>query len=638
MILGVSGLSKQFGIDIVLENINFRIDEREKVALVGRNGAGKTTLLKIITGQYEPDSGSINIPQGIKIGYLKQESPVTPGSTVLAEAEKGVELRLKLKVRLEELEKILESSPTDQDLDEYAHLVEHFSETNQFSTERDVTKVLEYMGFSLDDLGKSTDSLSGGEKTRLALSRILLEEPDLLILDEPTNHLDLQATEWLENWIKSYQGAVLIVSHDRIFLQNTVRRVLEVRKHNIKSFPGDYNQYRKLREAEDEHQADLAAKQAAQAAKLDEFVRRFMNSQRTAQARGRQKMLHRLLENRIEAPTAESNMKAQFSNIQRSGDIVLNCENLSVGFEDETLYSNLNWTVRWQERWGIIGKNGSGKSTLVKTALGKIPAVSGTARIGKNVDLAVFNQDNAQLDLDDSPLGFIMSETDLEAGPARDLLGKFLFHGDDVFRPIKTLSGGEKNKLVLASLIHACPNLLILDEPTNHLDIDSREALANILVDYPGTLILISHDRWLLNQVTNHILDVKRSGPISFQGSYTDYRERLEKQSTQTSAPTIQPIKQEILRPQLNQYELSKEINRIQKLLESAEEEVENCELQIKKIEMDLEKPPTDSDILTLTQNYQSAQEKLNEAFAKWEELSHELEELQSLRASGSSA
>ncbi len=634
MILGLSGVSKQFGIDIVLENISFRIESREKVALVGRNGAGKTTLLKIITGQYEPDSGSINLPRGVKVGYLRQESPITSGITVLQEAEKGVARQLELKSRLAELESIIAEHPTDEDLDEYSRILEHFSDSDAFSAERDVEQILNHMGFFNSDFEKITDSLSGGEKTRLALAKILLEEPDLLILDEPTNHLDLQATEWLEEWIKSYHGAVLIVSHDRVFLQNTVRRVLEIRQHKIKDFPGNYEQYRRLRAEEDARLVDMAAKQAAEAAKLDEFVRRFMNSQRTAQARGRQKMLHRLLENRIEIPSSERSMAGQFNNIKRSGEMVLECENLSVGFVDETLYSGLNWTVRWQERWGIIGENGAGKSTLIRTALGKIPAVEGSSRIGRSVDLAYFSQDTAVLDLEDTPISFIMDETDLEAGPARDLLGKFLFHGDDVFRQIKTLSGGEKNKLVLASLIHASPNLLILDEPTNHLDIDSREALSQMLSEYPGTLILISHDRWLLSQVANNILDVRRSGPLQFIGGYEEYRDRQKNiNSSDTNSPSTKSISIQEKAPEpVNQYELSKEIGRIVKAISEAEKEVETQENVLKEIESNLSNPNPSQDVIKLTHDYQATQAQLENSISNWEQLIIKQEQLESLR------
>lgn len=619
MILGVSGVGKQFGVDIVLEKVSFRIDEREKVALVGRNGAGKTTLLRIITGQMEPDSGSVNIARGVKVGYLRQESPVGFGRTVLQEAESALEHKTALKRRLEELEATLSQNPTDDDLDEYARVVEHFSDAEGYSASTDVVSVLEQMGFLDGDLERLTDSLSGGEKTRLALARILLEEPDLLILDEPTNHLDLAATEWLERWINAYHGAVILVSHDRVFLQNTARRTLEIRNQTLYDYPGGFDTFLKLKAENDARLADAAAKQAAQAAKLDEFVRRFMNSQRTAQARGRQKMLHRLLENRIEVPQNDRGMAANFGGVKRSGDLVLECLDLAVGFEDETLYEGLDWTVRWRDRWGVIGENGAGKSTLIKTVLGRHPQVSGSVRLGKSIDLAYFSQDTAALDLDDTPIGFVMDETGLEAAPARDLLGRFLFSGDDVFRPINTLSGGEKNKLVLATLVQACPNLLVLDEPTNHLDMDSREALAKVLTDYPGTLVLISHDRWLLGQVTQHILDVKRSGPVVFLGGYTEYRDRAFRSSPEQTPQASKPTAPAPSQPTLTPYELSKEIGRLKKEVSAAEDSVSEQELVLARLESDLAKPDPDADILSLTTTYQAARTELDNRLSAWE-------------------
>lgn len=634
MVLGVNNVSKLFSSDIVLERVTFRIDAREKVALVGRNGTGKTTLLKLITGQMEPDTGSVHLVRGAKVGYLRQESPVQSGRTVLQEAESALEHKLALHKRLEELEKAIAENPTDDDLDEYSLVVEHFSDSEGFSAENDVRQVLTHMGFLEEDFDRLTDSLSGGEKTRLALARILLEEPDLLILDEPTNHLDLQATEWLEGWVRQYHGAVLLVSHDRRFLEATVDRVLELRNATIKDFPGDYRKYLKLRAEDEARQADLAAKQAAQAAKLDEFVRRFMNSQRTAQARGRLKMLDKLKSEMVQAPTSDKGMVGGFQNVERSGEIVLSCENLAVGFPDETLYSKFDWVVRWQERWGVIGENGAGKSTLIKTLLGLHKPVSGKVKVGQRVEVGYFSQDTTVLDPDDTPLSFLLQENDLLTAQARDLLGRFLFHGDDVFRPVRTLSGGEKNKLVLASLTCSAPNLLVLDEPTNHLDMDSREALAEILLDYPGTLVLISHDRWLLEQVTDHTLDVRRSGPVQYGGSYEEYRDHLAKpkngKTDSKPAPKSAKLQPKIDGPKLSPYELSKEIGRQRKAVEDALDAVSTQEDAITALEAKLATPDESDDLLALTQKYQEEQKHLETLVSIWETESTRLESLES--------
>lgn len=624
MILSVANVRKLFAAEIILDGVTFRIENREKVALVGRNGTGKTTLIKLISGQYEPDGGSINLQRGAKVSYLTQENPVTPGRTVLQEAQSGLEHLLEIKSRLDELTKILETNPTQDDLDEFAMLHEHFNDQEGYSAERDLTQILTRMGFEEDDYGKLTDSLSGGEKTRLALARLLLEEPDLLILDEPTNHLDLQATEWLESWIRNYHGAILLVSHDRTFLENTAGKFLELRNGTITVYEGDYNKYIQLREEDEARQADIAAKQAAQVAKLDEFVRRFMNSQRTAQARGRLKQMTKLQEQQIHAPTKDAGMKAGFGKTTRSGDIVVRTENLAVGFSDETLFSGLDWEVRYGERWGIIGENGAGKSTLIKTILGQHKAVDGTTKIGSRVELGYFSQDVANLDPTDSPLDHMVYEMGMDAGPARNLLGRFLFSGDDVFRPISSLSGGEKNKLVLASLTQTNPNLLVLDEPTNHLDMDSRAALAEVLSEYSGTLILISHDRWLLRQVTNRILDVRRAGPVAYLSGYGEYRRSMDSPASNKKAE-VQP---QATAPTLSPRELSKEIARMRGEVEASENLVAKYESQLSTIESTLADPPADADVVKLSHDYQAAQTNLAKAMTKWEEDNIHLESL----------
>jgi len=638
VLLNVNQVSKQFGIDIVLEKVTFRIEAREKVALVGRNGCGKSTLLKIITGQYEPDSGTVHLAQGAKIGYLRQEQPVEPGRTVLQEAESALGHQLEIKARLEELHTILENSPTEDDLEEFALLQEHFQEAEGYSLDHDIRTVLGRMGFTEADYAKSTDSLSGGEKTRLALARLLLEEPELLILDEPTNHLDLQATEWLEEWIRCYHGAVLLVSHDRTFLQHTAQRVMEVKEHRLKSYPGDFQKYLELRAEEEARLQDLAQKQSEEIAKLDEYVRRFMNSQRTAQARGRQKLMNRLIDEKIDAPKNEKGMQAGFKSAKRSGDVVIECRELTIGFPTKTLYSGLDWTVRFGERWGVIGENGSGKSTLIKTILGLTAALHGSAKIGSNVAVGYFSQDTAELNPDWSPLKYIAYECDLEAPVARDLLGRFLITGDDVFRSIKTLSGGEKNKLVLAKLTHESPNLLILDEPTNHLDMASRDALADVLNHYQGTLVLISHDRWLLGKVTDHTIDIRRTGAQIYPGSYQEYRQKLAetagKGTTDQKAAANRPNNshQAQAEPTLSPRELSKEIIRIGKLVEELEAQVGRDERVLAEIEHQLSILPPDADILVLTSEYQRRKESLEGSLSAWETQALKLEELRQLQ------
>ncbi|MFI5385242.1 MAG: ABC-F family ATP-binding cassette domain-containing protein [Fimbriimonadales bacterium] len=657
MLLSVSSAAKSFGVDTILTGINFQIAAREKVALVGRNGTGKTTLLRIITGQLEADVGSVNLARGAEIGYLRQEAPVTLGRTVLEEAQASMQHQVEMQRRLQELEQRLSSRATadaadrapavrgpEDDLEEYALLHEHFLEAEGYSAERDIRVVLQQMGFTEDEFDRPTEKLSGGEKTRLAIARLLLEEPDLLILDEPTNHLDLQATEWLEAWLRQYHGAVLLVSHDREFLENTAERVLELRDHTVRSYPGAFSKYLRLKEQEETRQAEVAKRQEQEIAKLDEYVRRFMNSQRTAQARGRLKLMNRLVEGKVEAPKKEKGMKAGFGVTKRSGDIVIECEKLSVGFRGGTiLFKDLDRTVRIRDRWGVIGENGSGKSTLIRTILGMIAPLSGASRLGSNLEIGYFSQDTQELNLDQSPLDFMVWDCGMLPAEARNLLGRFLITGDDVYRPIKTLSGGEKNKLSLARLTNQQPNLLILDEPTNHLDMDSREALAGVLNDFTGTLVLVSHDRWLLSQVTDHTLDIRRSGPISFNGSYPEYRRWLQRGSppvpdgrkaTSLQGPVIPKLlgKDRLDEPSYTPRELSKEIERLAKLVAEIEDRVSRNEQSLKDLEDKFANLPATADVFALTQEHQRLKESLEGSISTWEEHSARLEKLQAMQ------
>lgn len=627
MILTVGNVSKVFGTDVILQNVSFRIQRGEKVALVGRNGTGKTTLLRMITGTYEPDGGSIQIARGARIGYLRQDMPVSAGRTVREEAQQGVAEQLATKARLDALERRLEEgSPTQEDLEEYATLHERFMESGGYSAHRDVDSVLARMGFGPEDASKPTASLSGGEKTRLALARLLLEEPDLLILDEPTNHLDLQATEWLESWLRQYPGAVLLVSHDRAFLEVAADRVLELKDQTVKAYPGPFEKYVRLRQEEDARLTEVARRQDIEIGKMDEYVRRFMNSQRTAQARGRLKLMNRLIENRVDAPRDERGMKAGFGDAARSGDLVLVTERLKVGFPDATLIQSLDWTPRIGERWGVIGENGAGKSTLMKVCMGAMEPLSGRARIGANVTAGYFTQDASDLDPDASPLDTMVYDLDMKPPEARDLLARFLIQGDDVYRPIRTLSGGERNKLSLAKLTQLNPNLLVLDEPTNHLDMASREALAEVLRDYKGSLVLVSHDRWLLGETTDHILDVRSSGPVQFPGGYTDYRSRRDAVTAQPVATKAKVQAEAPKAPTLSPRELSKEISRLQKLVAQIEDEIAAHEDEMKALEERLANLPPTADVFALTREHAALQESLDGSMAAWEEAGSELE------------
>lgn len=635
MLLEVVDLAKGFGGDELFAHVSFKIDRREKVALVGRNGVGKSTLVKILVGEVDADMGSVRWARGTSIGYLRQHAKLDPRRTVLEEAESAQAHLRELQTRLEELEVKLENDPSADDLEEFARIHEHLDASGAFAIERDLRAVLGRMGFAETDFTKSVGNLSGGETTRLMLAKLLIEEPDLLILDEPTNHLDLEATEWLESWIRGYGGSVLIVSHDRTFLNNTATRILDMRFGAVRAYQGPYDRFLELRQEDDARLADLVEKQQAQMAKLDDYVRRFMNSQRTAQARGRLKQLERLRASAIQVQSDDKGLGATFGKVERSGDIVIEAKGAGKSFGERTLFRSLNWTVRWSERWGVIGGNGVGKSTLARIALGQIEPSEGSVRLGANVRVGYFAQDASDLDPKRTPVSVLNGEFGLTEDRARDYLGRFLLSGDDAIRPIGSLSGGERNKLALARLILREPNLLVLDEPTNHLDIDSREALADILSEYKGTLVLISHDRWLLNAVTDHTLDIRRNGATQYPGSYAAYRrsqtpepKREAKQSAQTSR------EQTGMTPR----ELSREIERISKLVSTAEAGVTARESDLREIELLMSNPSQVEDLHGMSVRYAECQSELEKATQEWFQLSLKLEELHELRGTSSRA
>ncbi len=621
---------KNFGADQILTGVDFELYPGEKVALVGRNGAGKTTLLRIINQELEPDGGSIYRVPGLKIGYLSQHSRLNESKTVFAEAEEAFEELHQTKRRLEELEKRLDDSPTPDEIEEYSLLHQHFDTTSSYSSDRDLQNMLTKMGFTEQDYSKLIQHLSGGERTRLTLVKLLLQEPDLLILDEPTNHLDLEAIEWLENWIQNYRGAAIIVSHDRFFLQNLTERVVELGDGKVKSYPGSYEKYLILRKQENERLEKVSKQQQAEIEKLDEYVRRFMNSQRTAQARGRLKRMEKLKAEKVEPVKEGKAITGAFQEVQRSGDMVLECKKLSVQFKHRSLFEKLDWTVWRGEKWGVIGSNGMGKSTLLKVLLEQIQPTTGTTRIGSNVQIGYFSQDVTHINLDQSPLQLLCEEVGMLAQEARGLLGQFLIQGDDVFRPARTLSGGERNKLALAYLIAMQPNLLVLDEPTNHLDMSSAEALIGLLKKYPGTLILVSHDRWLLGEITEKTLALYPGGFTIYPGSYLEYRDSLKKSllQTQKQDPDKKLFHQQ--EKNISPRELSKEINKLTQQMKDLENQIEQLEGEIQQVEQELSSPAPGQDHTALSLRHVELQTNLQQKITDWEAGHKNLEELRS--------
>ncbi len=637
MLLNITNVSKSFGSKVVLKDVNLRVEAREKVALVGRNGTGKTTLLRMITDGLDPDQGSVHLARGITVGYLSQIAELDPNETVLQSAERARSHLVQVETRLKELETRLESSPTEDELEEYALLHEHFIAEGGYSVENDLKTVLQRMGFEPSEFDKPVSALSGGQRTRLMLGRLLLEEPELLVLDEPTNHLDLEATEWLESWLRGYGGSVLLVSHDRTFLNNVATRIVELMEGRTKSYPGPFEKFLELRKEEDARLAEVAKRQQIQMDKLEDFVHRFMNSERTAQARGRLRHLNTLKSKAIQAPKQEKGMKAGFRETKRSGDIVVDAKGLSMAFGEQKLFQNLDWNVRRGERWGVVGANGIGKSTLAKILLRELPPSGGTFKLGANVDPGYFSQDASDVDLDMTPLLTIHYDCGLDLEQARNLLGRVLIEGDEVFQTNRSLSGGERNKLALARLIALQPNLLILDEPTNHLDMASRDALSAVLKEFRGTLILISHDRWLLSETTDHTLDLRRGGARIYPGNYADYRQTLESPIVATKALQATPNPAPPA-PELSPFtprELSKEIQRLSRDVVERERAVSRVEMELERLEGVMSKPPPNADHYAMSLKYGELKDEHENALKAWIDAAARLDQLRELQQTG---
>jgi ATP-binding cassette subfamily F protein 3 len=518
---------------------------------------------------------------------------------------------------------------------DYAVLHDRFDAMGGYDSLRDIPTVLKQLGFSTSDLDKKCGSLSGGEKTRLAIARLLLSGPDILFLDEPTNHLDIEATEWLESFLQSYGGAIVLVSHDRYFLDRVVTTVAELERKKLTLYSGNYSSYQEQKEANRIRQLELHEREVADIARFTEFFEKWRATPtKRAQAMQRLKWAEKLKANLTDKPvgpskTASLAIKAE----QRGGDDVATVTDLSKKYGERTLFKSFNLHVRRGDRIGILGPNGAGKSTLIKVVLGKEAATSGDVRLGANLSVGYFAQDTSDLDLDATVLDNIMDVEDMTPEAARTHLGRFLFSGEDVFREARKLSGGEKNKLVLAQLTLLKPNLLILDEPTNHLDIESRESLIEMLKEYGGTLLLISHDRYLLDQVATRIIEVAGGSVGTYDGTYGEYRERKNRPAI--AAPIAngsgKKTVQKAENPQphgLNAFQLSKERRRAQVVLESAEEKVSELESELAEIELKLSSPAPDDDLVLLASSHTQIGLDLEKAVELWEQAAEYVEGL----------
>ena len=532
MLFRLSDTTKSYGGVDVLRGVSFQINPNEKVGLVGRNGAGKTTVFRIITGEEAPDSGDVVKMNGLRLGLLQQHVDFEPGETVHTAALSAFKEIHDIEAGMRDLERRMETDHSDEILEQYAELQIAFEHADGFTYSARAEAILMGIGFGPESWTQPTETLSGGQKNRLGMVRLLLSGSDVLLLDEPTNHLDVNAVEWLEGFLRIFDKAYVVISHDRYFLDRTSDRIIEIDNGRAVSYKGNYSKFVVERELRREQQQREYENQQALIAKTQEFIRRNLEGQKTKQAKSRRNMLERL--ERVDAVASEKHGgNFGLKKVDRTGNNVLTVEDLDIGYGSKELAGNLNFSLMRGEVLGIIGGNGTGKTTLLKTILGQLRELGGKVHWGTKTNIGYYTQNLDDLDPRNEVIQEIRRVAPLaDSGELRGFLSRFLFFGDDVFKRVSDLSGGEKGRLALAKLIYSRKNVLVLDEPTNHLDIPSREALEAALDEYDGTIITVSHDRFFLDKIATQILAFEDGRVDVFNGNYTEYHDWRDAQTT----------------------------------------------------------------------------------------------------------
>ena len=632
IILQANKIERSFAGEVLFDNINLQVDERDRIALVGKNGAGKSTLLKILVGEEEPTSGEINKKKDISLSYLAQDSRFKSENTIYDEMLHVFDDLRRTEKQLRQMElEMGEKSGDDLNklMSDYDRLSENFRQAGGFTYEADIRAILNGFKFDESMWQMKIAELSGGQNTRLALAKMLLEKPNLLVLDEPTNHLDIETIAWLENYLVNYSGALIIVSHDRYFLDKVATITLDLTKHSLDRYVGNYSRFVELKEQKLATEAKNYEKQQKEIAALEDFVNRnLVRASTTKRAQSRRKQLEKM--ERLDKPEAgKKAANMTFQSDKTSGNVVLTVENAAIGYDGEILSEPINLDLRKMNAVAIVGPNGIGKSTFIKSIVDQISFIKGEKRFGANVEVGYYDQTQSKLTQSNTVLDELWNDFKLTPEvEIRNRLGAFLFSGDDVKKSVGMLSGGEKARLLLAKLSMENNNFLILDEPTNHLDIDSKEVLENALIDFDGTLLFVSHDRYFINRVATHVLELSENGSTLYLGDYDYYVEKkaevemiqAEEASTSNQAKESSPVND-----YQAQKESQKEVRKLMRQIESLETEIEELESQSQAISEQMLETNDAEKLMELQAELDKISHRQEEAMLEWEELSEQV-------------
>ena len=634
IILQANKIERSFAGEVLFDNISLQVDERDRIALVGKNGAGKSTLLKILVGEEEPTSGEINKKRDLSLSYLAQDSRFESSNTIYDEMLHVFDDLRKTEKSLRQMELAM-GEKTGADLEklmqDYDRLSEEFRQAGGFTYEAEIRAILNGFKFDESMWQMKIEELSGGQNTRLALAKMLLEKPNLLVLDEPTNHLDIETIAWLENYLVNYSGALLIVSHDRYFLDKVATITLDLTKHSLDRYVGNYSSFVEQKEQKLLTEAKNYEKQQKEIAALEDFVNRnLVRASTTKRAQSRRKQLEKM--ERLDKPEAGTkSAHMTFHSDKASGNVVLTVEEAAVGYDDQILSEPINLDIRKMNAVAIVGPNGIGKSTLIKSIVGQIPFIKGEARFGANVEVGYYDQTQSKLTPHNSVLDELWNDFKLTPEvEIRNRLGAFLFSGDDVKKTVGMLSGGERARLLLAKLSMENNNFLILDEPTNHLDIDSKEVLENALIDFDGTLLFVSHDRYFINRVATQVLELSEEGSTLYLGDYDYYLEKkaeLEALATAQAEAEAASSTEEVTS---NDYHLQKqnqkELRKITRRIEQLEAEMEELDQKIQAITETMHSTNDAADLVQLQSDLDQLTIQQEAVMEEWAELSEQVE------------